>query len=194
MSKKREEIEDAAMDAIQRTGLGHVSFRHIGEAVGVKSSSVHYHFPEKGDLVIALIEKYTLAFRERLEAIDKRSKSQKEGGPTTEKQLKAFVKIFEDVIKAGKFCLCGMMAAEVASLDDEAKALLALYFKEAEDWLTNVFATSDDLTIDLEPRTLARIFISGLEGAILIDRATGGTNRLRSFNDLIRSLVLVKAS
>ena len=47
------EIAAAIMDAAERRmrigGFNGFSFREIAADVGVKSSSVHYHFPTKGD-------------------------------------------------------------------------------------------------------------------------------------------------
>jgi len=56
MTDKRTEIETAATEAVQRSGLNNVSFRTLADSVGVKSSSVHYYFAEKSDLANAIIE------------------------------------------------------------------------------------------------------------------------------------------
>ena len=36
-----------------------LSFRELAKEVGIKSASVHYHFPTKGDLGAALARRYT---------------------------------------------------------------------------------------------------------------------------------------
>ena len=183
MSNKRQKLEEAATNAVQRSGLHNLSFRTLADEVGVKSSSVHYYFPEKSHLACALIENYTQAFNEQLSNISDRKINLR-------KKLDALVKIFDDVVKAEKFCLCGMMAAEVAILSEENKKHLSNYFKQAEDWLFTLLSdNADQVTSDIKPRVLARIFISGLEGAILLDRVDGGRNRLRAQHELIRSLI-----
>jgi TetR/AcrR family transcriptional regulator, transcriptional repressor for nem operon len=57
------DISDAIMDAAERRirlgGFGGFSFREIAADVGVKSSSVHYHFPTKEALAAAVIHRYT---------------------------------------------------------------------------------------------------------------------------------------
>jgi TetR/AcrR family transcriptional repressor of nem operon len=182
MSQKRIQLEDVATDSVQRSGLHNLSFRTLADEVGVKSSSVHYYFPEKSHLAGALIEKYTLALAEKLAAIDSSKNS-----PV--KKLEAFVKIFDDVIKAEKFCLCGMLAAEVATLNDANRKLLRGYFQLAESWLYQIFQEhADSLSLALKPRTLARIVMSGLEGAILLDRVDGSRDRLRGQREFIRAL------
>lgn len=182
MSEKRLKLEEVATDAVQRSGLHNLSFRTLADEVGVKSSSVHYYFPEKSHLAGALIEKYTLALEDRLNAINRRKL-------TPSKKLEAFVKIFEDVLKQEKFCLCGMMAAEIATLNEDNRALLNNYFRKTEDWLCTVFEENSERRIaDIKPRQLARIVLSGLEGAILIDRVDGSRDKLRAQRELVNSL------
>jgi TetR/AcrR family transcriptional repressor of nem operon len=58
MSDMKTAIMDAAERRIQLGGFGGFSFREIAADVGVKSSSVHYHFPTKDDLAAAVIQRW----------------------------------------------------------------------------------------------------------------------------------------
>ena len=64
MADKREQIEAIASAAIRKSGLNSVSFRTLADEVGVKSSSVHYHFPTKLDLAQSVVGVYTEDFGE----------------------------------------------------------------------------------------------------------------------------------
>ena len=183
MTDKRTQLKHVATDAVQRSGLQNLSFRTLADQVGVKSSSVHYYFPEKADLATSLIEGYTEAFVKKLNDIDKRQ------APLLE-TIDDFVKIFEDTVKANKFCLCGMMAAEVAMLNDANRALLNDYFITLESWLSNHFENNkDQIKTSFDSKILARLVLSGLEGAILIDRVDGGQTRLKAQKELINILI-----
>lgn len=183
MTDKKSQLEVAAIDAVQHSGLSSLSFRTLAEKVGVKSASVHYHFPAKPDLARALIEKYSSDFATVLSEIDRREQK-------PAKKLEAFVDIFEDVLKEDKFCLCGMMAAEVSNLDDSSRKLLDDYFENAEAWLSKIFETNAEKTTStLKPKVLAKIVLSGLEGAILIDRIEGDSARLRAQRAMVKSLI-----
>ena len=48
-------IMDTAEGFIVQGGYNAFSFRDIAEAVGIKSASVHYHYPTKADLVSAVM-------------------------------------------------------------------------------------------------------------------------------------------
>lgn len=183
MSKNRDLLEQAALDAVQRGGLKGLSFRTLADEVGIKSSSVHYYFPEKSDLAQTLIERYSEEFFSQLHEIDGKS-----WGLT--RKLKAFISIFEGVASEGKFCLCGMMAAEVDQLNEANRKQLAEYFTKTEDWLVALFTEhKSEMTTNLNHRTLAKSLLSGLEGALLVDRVVGDTQRLKAQKDLFLKLI-----
>ena len=182
MSDKRNELENRAANTVQQIGLSNLSFRTLAQDAGIKSSSVHYYFPEKTHLANAIIKNYTLQFSEKLDDISHKN-------ITPLKKIEMFIKIFEDVVADDKLCLCGMMAAETANLHEDSRELLLQYFTQSEDWLAQIFkSAADQLLVDIKPRQLARIVMSGLEGAILIDRVEGKNNRLRAQRELVRKL------
>lgn len=63
------------------------------------------------------------------------------------------------------------------------------YFQSVEDWLVSVIdQEKDQLSHDMKPRIVARMILSGLEGAILIDRVRGRSELIRSQRELVREL------
>lgn len=181
MSDKREELEAIATEAVQRSGLSSLSFRTLAEAGGVKSSSVHYYFPAKNDLARVLIEEYSARFQSELVRIAA-------GKDGLRQKLERFIGLFEEAMADGKFCLCGAMAAEVASLDDASRAVLKAYFRASEQWLEALLeAHTDEVETPIPRAQFARILMSGLEGAILIDRVDESRVRLAAMRELVRS-------
>lgn len=181
MSDKRQQLEAIATEAVQTSGLASLSFRTLAERGGVKSSSVHYYFPAKDDLAQALIEGYAAEFQHELARIGAAKVSLRQ-------KLERFVDIFGTVLSDGKLCLCGAMAAEVAALDGTSKALLKRYFHDAERWVEAILdAHAEEVTTPLAAQQLARILMSGLEGAILIDRVDQSHDRLDAMRELVRA-------
>jgi TetR/AcrR family transcriptional repressor of nem operon len=83
----------------------------------------------------------------------------------------AFVDLFEQAAAGDRVCLCGMLAAELSALDDRNRALLARFFELVEAWLVGRLKRSRDaLGLKLPPAKLAAVILSGLEGALLLDR------------------------
>lgn len=182
MSEKKALLENVAIEAVQKSGLNNLSFRTLADEIGIKSSSVHYYFPEKGHLAAALIDKYRRNLAEKIAEIDQQHSRLKD-------KLHAFVQIFVEVVENGKFCLCGMLAAEVATLSDDNKQRLQGYFDTAEHWLSNTLNShKDQYQSPMGVDELAKMIISGLEGAILLDRVEGGTARIRAQSQWIEHL------
>jgi TetR/AcrR family transcriptional regulator, transcriptional repressor for nem operon len=57
MSDVKVAIMDAAERRMQTGGFNGFSFRDVAADIGIKSSSVHYHFPKKEDLAAAIIRR-----------------------------------------------------------------------------------------------------------------------------------------
>ena len=182
MADKRTELQTLAQAIVQRSGLHELSFRQLAERTGVKSSSVHYYFPEKHDLTAVLISSYSEAFAQRLAAIDAQPGSLK-------RKLSGFVDLFEQAAQDDKLCLCGMLAAEISSLDEHCRGLLSGFFKQAELWLARILEQHHgELLSPLPPGRLAAVLMSGLEGALLLDRVHGAGAHLQAQRQLIDSL------
>lgn len=61
MTKKQPMLK-AAENKVRLGGYSNFSFRELANEIGIKSASVHYHFPTKADLGAELAHQYTDAF------------------------------------------------------------------------------------------------------------------------------------
>lgn len=181
MPDTREQIAEAAAKATKQSGLKSVSFRDLAEQVGVKSSSVHYHFPTKPDLARALVLDYTEQLEANLRRIDNTEKS-------VSGKVQALVDVFEAVLRKDELCLCGMMASELTNLDDATKIALGEFFRTIESWLDKTLADSKADIAGLSTGELASLFLSGLEGAILVDRVDQSVERLSAIRQLAKGV------
>jgi TetR/AcrR family transcriptional repressor of nem operon len=183
VSDKRAEILNIAVKAAKREGLRSVSFRQLADAVGVKSSSVHYYFPTKPDLAGSMVRDYTEQFEARLAGIAARES-------TLQGKIDGLIQVFAEVLEGDDLCLCGMMAAELTALDTKTRAALRHFFRAAEDWLTEqIGAHRREVQVDLAPEPLAKAILSALEGAILLDRVEGDQGHLLAVAQVTRTLL-----
>lgn len=128
----RETILTAARVAAQAHGYGGLSFRELAREVGIKSASVHYYFPTKGDLAAALARQYTEAARGDLEAI-----LEAQHDPSA--CLKRYVALFRKALERGnRMCLCGILAAGYDDLPREVRAEVVAFADLNVEWLTKV--------------------------------------------------------
>jgi TetR/AcrR family transcriptional repressor of nem operon len=161
MDAMRDAILRAAEVRIRRDGFHGFSFRDLAADVGIKSASVHYHFPTKADLGVNLMKNYQEQMLAAFgDADDDRTLADKLGAVRGAYRRK--------LSKAG-ICLCGILAAEHAGLPEPVGAALKDYFVACRNWLISAFARSGVG----EPEKCALIFSSAVQGALLMSHAMG---------------------
>ncbi len=164
-----EGILDAAERRIRKAGYNAVSFRDIAADVGVKSASVHYHFPQKQDLGAALVRRYKDRFVAELAGIA--------DGPldpdNPEDRIAAFQAYLElyrgALIIDQSVCLCAILGAEAIGLPEMIRTEIRLFFQANLDWLTKTFAPWPSREGEFSPLGV----VAGLEGAMIIAAVMG---------------------
>jgi TetR/AcrR family transcriptional repressor of nem operon len=166
-------VLDVAERLVQTRGFNGISYADIAAALGVTKASIHYHFPTKANLGERLIARYEETFTRALESIDARTSDPK-------KKLKEYARIYEDVLRENRMCLCGMLAAEHETLPPPMKARLGAFFDANEAWLVAVLEqgrAARSLAFDGRAVAKARMLVSSLEGAMLLARSYGQVAR-----------------
>lgn len=164
----REQILDAAEKRARMAGYHGFSFRDVAEDVGIKSSSVHYHFPTKGDLCEALARRYTVRAADRLG--DPRILAPGEG-------LERVTALFRDaVLVEDRMCLCGLFGAQRDALPAQVATAVSEFFQMILDYLDVAPSASRG---SQNPAA----FLARLEGAIILARTL---NSPSLFEDALR--------
>lgn len=180
MTTTANEILDAAERLARSGGYNGFSFRDVADAVGIKSASVHYHFPTKSDLGGAIAKRYSERFITSLGAANDVSQPAR---VLVDRFVLAFRRA---VIEDGRMCLCGLFAAEMDSLPHEVAAETRRFFEANLNWLTTVLARMPQAQSEVgQLRVRALTIVSALEGAILVARAL---DNLAVFDDVVSEL------
>jgi TetR/AcrR family transcriptional repressor of nem operon len=169
-------ILDVAEQLAQTRGFNGFSYADVAQELLVTKASVHYHFPSKADLGCALIVRYHLVFGQALDAIDRQTHKPRE-------KLRRYAALYDSVMRKNRMCLCGMLAAEYATLPAPMQHELRLFFDANETWLVAGLETgrrSGELTFRGPVRQRARSVIGALEGAMLVARAYDDPRRFAS--------------
>ena len=181
-----ERILELAERLVQTRGYNGFSYADIATSLGVTKASLHYHFPAKAALGKELIGRYERHLLAALAAIDTKVKSPRE-------KLRRYAGIYAEVLRDGRMCLCGMLAADYDTLPDPMRNAVIRFFDDNEAWLTGVLEQGrDDGTVRLSgsANEAAQALVSGLEGALLIARPYGDAARFQSAaTQLLTSLV-----
>lgn len=169
-------ILDSAELLVQRHGFNGFSYADVASELGVTTASLHYHFASKAELGRALIERYSARFAAALEVIEA------EGGAAPLKLAK-YARIYGDVLRGDRMCLCGMLAADYETLPGAMRDEVVRFFDGNEAWLVGVLeqgSAEGSLRLDSDPREAAQLVIGGLEGAMLLARPYGDVGRFEA--------------
>jgi len=169
-------ILDVAERLVQTRGFNAFSYADVARALHVTKASLHYHFPTKARLGECLIERYRASFLTALEQIDG-------GCRDAEAKLRAYAGIYTAVLDSHRMCLCGMLAADYATLPKAMKEGVRGFFDANEAWLAEVLQhgrEKGELAFTGPPVAAARVLVSALEGAMLLARSHDDPSRLQS--------------
>jgi TetR/AcrR family transcriptional repressor of nem operon len=192
MSKRQEapgtasRILDVAEELVQTRGFNGFSYADVAARLDVTTASLHYHFRGKAELGEALITRYTARFGEALEAIARDD----EGAAA---RLSAYARIYGDVLRGGRMCLCGMLAADYDTLPDAMRRAVVAFFDASERWLARVLEqgrAEGSVEFNGRPEEVAQSIVSGLEGALLIARPYADVARFEHAADRLLASVV----
>jgi TetR/AcrR family transcriptional regulator, transcriptional repressor for nem operon len=159
-------ILDVAERLLQVRGFNGFSYADIAAELDLTTAALHYHFASKAELGEAVVVRYAARFVDALAAVDSDSADATE-------RLRGYVAIYGDVLRHGRMCLCGMLAADFQTLPAAMRDVVLGFFDTNETWLTWVLkAGAEDgvLTFAGPAEETARVIVSTLEGAMLIAR------------------------
>ncbi len=176
-SDTREHLLAAAADFVQARGYNAFSFRDLAERVGIRTASIHYHFPTKADLGRELLLKHRQDNEDFFKRVDA------EGG-NAYVRLKRYFEAFRKAYgNSDGICLGGMMATDSESLPEEVLVEVRHCYADHEQWLTKTLKTGQregSIHLSDSPAVVARSLFDALEGALVATRAFRNPRRLES--------------
>lgn len=158
MSRTAEKLMDLAEQRMRQAGYHGFSFRDLANDVGITSASVHHHFPTKAEMVVAVMQRFSGRFMERVAPLP---------GETAQDVVESYRAAIRESLRAGRgMCLSGMLGAEAAGLPPEIVSEVEQFFRDA--------------VVDLAKRLggpsgeeRAFTILATLEGALILTRAYG---------------------
>ena len=175
------QILDVAERLVQERGFNGFSYADVARELGVTKAALHYHFASKAELGDALIERYAERFLDALSEVD--------GVPSeAPAKLRSYAQLYADVFRDERMCLCGMLAADYATLPDPMRERVVRFFDDNEVWLSRVLEDgrkAGTISFNGPARPVARTLIGGLEGAMLVARPYHDLKRFRDAAKLL---------
>lgn len=166
-----DKIIDIAESQMRAGGYNSFSFREISKKIGIKSASIHYHFPTKTDLGVAIANRYTERFNAHLIQINQAVTEPHE-------RLERYIALFRYALEHDQqMCLCGALAGEADILPEPIRAETKRFFEINLAWLA--------ASVFLDAPEKATITLASLEGALMMSKILDHT---QPFDQIGRTL------
>jgi TetR/AcrR family transcriptional repressor of nem operon len=187
-SNTREQIIDKAFQLMLQRGLNGFSYRDISEPLGVKNAAIHYHFPNKMDLIAALIDEN----HQLLKKVT--SEFMAYGGPARP-QLEGLFAFTLNQCQCGRpICMVGALAIDYDELSDEIKDANDHFMQDSVKWLSKVLKTGrerEEFTFEGDAERKSLSILAMIQGARQMARVHG-MDILESMFEQIRTDLGIK--
>ena len=165
------QLLDAAQLLVQTRGHNGYSYRDLAEQVAIRTASIHYHFPTKTDLAVALVRRYRDGIADAMAkiAVEKTSLADR---------LDGLGAVYRHCLKSdGRICVAAALAGEFASLPKAVQGELNRLITDSQGWVARFLTegrTRGEIPPTCDPAALARLWYAALQGALVMARATEG--------------------
>lgn len=182
----KEQIIATANHLLVERGFNAFSYRHIAEKIAIKTSSIHYHFPTKSDLGIAIIRKHREALEHTIEKNKDRTPLEKVG--------KLF-KYYKTLVAEQKVCIVSAMTSDINTLDESVREELLNFGNTILNWITSILEEGQKQHI-FRPmsnvKLRARLIMANLMGIIQTARIEKNQSQITPLAQMILDDLIVR--
>lgn len=181
-SGKRAEILEVSRELLQTRGFNAFSHRDLADRVGVKSSTVHYYFPTKEAIGVALIQEYMAETASLFDELD--------GLTDPSLRVARYCQLFEETAAwRDRICMAGMLASDYATLGESLRAEVKGYYVFVERWLAKQARALDSRRTAANSASFAKAAFALLEGSLLAARLFDEPARARIARESILTML-----
>jgi TetR/AcrR family transcriptional repressor of nem operon len=163
----RKKILDLAEVLMLSRGFNAFSYQHISGELGVRNAAIHYHFPKKTDLGVALIERYRRRFARYVAA-------QAELSPLL--QLERYFTLADTYYDKQQICPSGILSAELHTLPPEMRQCTASFVEEMRAWAIEIVRrgqAAGAMRYVGTPEGMGTIVFAAMQGSLQLARLDG---------------------
>lgn len=162
------QILDIAEDLLLDRGYNGFSYKDISTALKIRNASIHYHFPKKTDLGVAIIQRATHRFQKWTTKIDRTDLP-------CSKKLDEFFLIFKTFVEEEQVCLGGALQTDYKTLPEEMQKEAQFFLSKTFQWVEHILAVGKgkgEFDFPGSAADQALLTIASLQGAVQIVRVT----------------------
>lgn len=151
---------------IRKRGYNAFSFSDISKELSIKNASIHYYFPTKTALVIAIIQKHLILLEKFKENVSDINPIQK---------IIKFLSVYSITKSEGRISILGSLSNDYFTFTPEVQTELKILTNNTLNWLTETLKEGKKEGIfhyTIEDRKKALIIITNILGAEQLSRVT----------------------
>jgi len=185
MLSTRNKIIVIADQLIRQRGYNAFSYADIAATLNLKNAAIHYHFPSKAKLGVAVIDETREKFKNHIETYKALSSLE---------QLNTFFDMYSKNSKHESICFMGALGASFNTLPDEMTIALAEAHKEIVAWLNKLLATGKEkgeFNFTVEPQKITDLITSSILASLVLQRVSN-QEKLNNVRQTILTEILTK--
>jgi TetR/AcrR family transcriptional regulator, transcriptional repressor for nem operon len=180
----KDQIVDAAVEALHRKGFNGTSVQDITDAAKVPKGSFYNHFESKEELAVAALDYYWQGVLAGLRQL----------GDAKTPPVARLKKYFHDLGERGRAreyrtgCMIGNMSTEMAGQSDMVRERLAVVlaaWSRAIESCVREAQADGSMRRDLDARTIAAFLLNSWEGAVLRSKVDRDAVSLAAFEEVV---------
>lgn len=185
-NETRNQILDTAADLLQRLTYPAFSYNDISAEVGIRKASIHYYFPSKEDLGLALVQRY-------IEEFERFEKETNERKLNPSQKLDAYFEYFTEYQNhQNKICPLGSLAATSEGLPEQLKYALRNMILVHRTWLLSTVREGQAqgfFTQNLTETQITALVGSALLGGLQVARAMNSSETIPNLLAVIKHAI-----
>ncbi|RBL91964.1 TetR/AcrR family transcriptional regulator [Chitinophaga flava] len=182
MSETKDKIVSLADKLIRVKGFNAFSYKDISDPLEMKNAAIHYHFPSKADLGIAVVDDEMERFSRNTTGWSKLPE---------DKQLANLFDVFRRHCHAGNVCLMGSLAPDYETLTPAMQTKIQAMADAIVEWVSHLLEQgrkNKRFHFKGTARDRALLVISNLQSSLLLSRVMGPETFDRISHQLLEDL------
>jgi TetR/AcrR family transcriptional repressor of nem operon len=179
----KEQILDIAENVLRDRGYNGFSYKDISNSLGIKNASIHYHYPTKTDLGVAIIRRSMNRFENWTQSLESRNLGYSE-------KLNEFCLRFRKFVDLQQICLGGTLQTDFKTIPEEMQKETCQFVSSTLQWLENLLEDGREqgaFNFPGKARDQALMTAATLQGAVQLVRATTPS----SFDSIMKQITLL---
>jgi len=162
----RDNILKHADRLLRDKGYNGFSFKDVADVIGIKTASIHYHFPSKSRLAVSLVQCYLnelQVLKDKFEQF------------TDLENLDEFFQFYSKLNQKNEVCIVGSLSTELHTLEDAVACQLKDFAQQFLHWVSLTLErgrTNGSFAFSGPSRTKALMIISNMWAMLQLSRLT----------------------